>query len=208
MEHPHPSPTRAGPAVAEPEEARLLARLRSGDAQAFETLVRSTAGRLYAVALRLLRHEQDAADAVQEAFTQAYSALGRFRGEAAPATWLKRIVINACLMKLRRRARRPQVDIEDLLPRFAPDGHRLDPRGPWPQAADELLARREIREKVRANIDRLSDDHRTVLMLRDVEGFDTQQTARAIGIREGAVKTRLHRARMALRELMERDLVA
>lgn len=190
-----------------PSEAELIGGLRARKEAAFESLVRAYAGRLYATALRLLRHEQDAADAVQEAFLHAFRTIDRFRGDSRLLTWLNRIAINAALMKLRdRRRRRSERSIDALLPRFAPDGHRIELSDPWQETADELLSRRDVREKVRLAIDRLPDEYRTILLLRDVEGLDTEQAARFLSVSRGAVKVRLHRARMALRELLEAEL--
>jgi len=98
-------------------ESDLVARLRAGDEAAYAELVRTQGGRMFAVARRLLRSDDDAADAVQEAFVSAFRAIASFEGGARLSTWLHRIVVNAALMKLRTRARRPEVSIEELLPR-------------------------------------------------------------------------------------------
>jgi RNA polymerase sigma-70 factor (ECF subfamily) len=103
-------------------ESVLLARLRAGDEEAFATLVRTYSGRLLAAARRLLRNDEDAAGAVQEAFLAAFKSIDGFHGTARLSTWLHRIVINAGLMKLRGSSRRPEESIEDLLPRFDADG--------------------------------------------------------------------------------------
>jgi RNA polymerase sigma-70 factor (ECF subfamily) len=190
------------------DEAALLARLRAGDEQAFEQIVREFGGRMLAAARRLLGSDDDAADAVQEAFISAFRSLHQFEGGARLGTWLHRIAINAALMKLRARRRRGEVAIEGLLPTFTDDGHRRNPRPAWAESSADLLERRETIALVRARIDQLPDDYRTVLMLRDIEELSTEETAEVLGIRPGAVKTRLHRARMALRELLERELAA
>ncbi|MFO0873130.1 MAG: sigma-70 family RNA polymerase sigma factor [Phycisphaerales bacterium] len=202
---------RRGPdpgVTAAPDETELVGRLRAGDPDAFELVVRANAGRMLAVARRLLRSEDDAADAVQDAFLSAMRAIDRFEGTSRIGTWLHRITVNAALMKLRSATRRNEVSIESLLPTFAPDGHRDNPRRAFTPPSDDELERREMRQRIRARIDELPDDHRTVLVLRDVEELDTEETATVLGITAGAVKTRLHRARMALRELLERDFAA
>jgi len=188
------------------DESSLASRMRAGDAGAFADLVHGCAGALYATARRLLRSDADAADAVQDALVKALRSIDGFRGDASLLTWLRRIVTNEALMRLRGRGRRGECSIEDLQPRFADDGHRVQFRDAWQEPADALLARREVRDAVRRNLDRLQHDYRTVLLLRDVEGFDTQHTAALLGTTPGAVKVRLHRARLALRELMEREL--
>lgn len=189
------------------DEASLLARLKAGDAAAYEHLVRDTGGRLLAVARRFLRSEEDARDAVQETYVSALKSIARFEGASQVATWLHRILVNVCLMKLRTSKRRDEARIEDLLPKYAPDGHRLEPGDPWSESVDDLASRDEVRNTVRRRIDELPDDFRTVLLLRDIEELDTAETARVLDISEAAVKTRLHRARQALRTLLARDLV-
>lgn len=185
------------------DEAALVAALRANDAVAYEALVRQHLPRLLVVTRRILGNEEDARDAVQDAFVSAFKSILTFDGAARLATWLHRIAVNAALMKLRSRKRRPEQSIEALLPRFLDDGHQADPPAPWSDNAHQLLARRETREQVRAAIDRLPESYRTVLLLRDIEELDTEETARLLGVNEGVVKTRLHRARQALRTLLD-----
>jgi RNA polymerase sigma-70 factor (ECF subfamily) len=183
----------------------FLAALRARDPDAVELLVRAESPRLLGVARRLLRNEADARDAVQDAFLSALQGLDKFEGGAALATWLHRIVVNAALMKLRSRRRRPEASIEDLLPSFVEDGHHAVHPRPW-LAADALVERREVRELVRSCIDRLPCRYRTVLLLRDIEELDTADTAKILGLSAAAVKVRLHRARQALRALLDASL--
>ena len=105
------------------DEATLIAQLRAGDETAFEQVVRAYGGRLLAVARRIVDSEEDARDVVQDAFLNAFRALDRFEGNAKLSTWLHRIVVNAALMKLRTRKRKPEQSIETLLPAFLDDGH-------------------------------------------------------------------------------------
>jgi RNA polymerase sigma-70 factor, ECF subfamily len=181
----------------------LLARLRSGDAEAFEGLVRSRTPRLLALARRLLRNEDDARDAVQDAFVNAFRSLDSFEGGCQLSTWLHRITVNACLMRLRTRRRKPEEPIETMLPGFLEDGHHASHPPEWRDDAETLLQRREHRDFVRACIDRLPETYRTVLLLRDIEELDTREAARALGVSESTLKVRLHRARQALRSLLE-----
>ncbi|NOT54469.1 MAG: sigma-70 family RNA polymerase sigma factor [Deltaproteobacteria bacterium] len=188
-------------------EASLLAGLRAGDQGAYETLVRAYSGRLLAVTRRLLRTEEDARDAMQDAFLSAFRALPTFEEGSLLSTWLHRIAVNAALMKLRTRRRKPEDSIEDLLPKYIEDGHREDghrgnPTKPW-QEPTALLERQETRTLVRECIDRLPETYRTVLLLRDIEELDTEEAAQLIGISPNAVKIRLHRARQALRTLLD-----
>ena len=184
-------------------DEELLRGLRAGEDEAFATLVRAHSGRMLAVARRFLSNEEDARDAVQDAFLSAFRAIDRFEGDAKLSTWLHRIVVNACLMKLRTRRRRPEGKIEELLPRFLEDGHQAEPAGQWQRGADALIESAENRELIRAAIDELPENYRTVLLLRDIEEYDTEQTARELGMTAAAVKTRLHRARQALRSQLD-----
>lgn len=186
-----------------PEDVALLERIRAGDERACEALVRQHGGRLLAVARRFLRTEEDSADAVQDAFLSAFRSLEGFERNSTLGTWLHRIVVNVCLMRLRARSRSREVRIDDLLPTFDETGHHSHPVRAWEDDALARLARAETRAHVRACIDRLPDPYREVLVLRDIEELDTEQTAQHLGINPGAVKTRLHRARQALRTLLE-----
>ncbi len=188
-------------------DALLLERIRRGDDAAFETVVRTYGGRMLAVARRMLRSDDDAQDAVQEAFVSAFKALDRFQAQAKLSTWLHRIVVNACLMRLRSRRRAREDSLDELLPRFDEDGAWAAEVPQWDGPAD-LVERSETRELVRRCIDRLPDAYRTVLLLRDVEELDTDEAAAALGTTASAIKTRLHRARQALRTLLEQHLGA
>jgi len=185
------------------DEARLLTALRAGDDLAFERLVRDHSGRMLAVAQRFMRNSEDARDVVQEAFIAAFRSLNSFEGSARLSTWLHRIVINAALMKLRSRRRVPEDSIEDLLPKFLEDGHQVHPSREWRRSSEEMMQDEQTRGLVRSCIERLPEAYRTVLILRDLEELDTQEAATLLGITENAVKIRLHRARQALRGLLD-----
>jgi RNA polymerase sigma-70 factor (ECF subfamily) len=180
----------------------FVGRLRAGDGEAFEALVRRETPRLLAVARRLLRNEEDARDAVQDGFVSALRSLDGFGGRCQLSTWLHRITVNAALMKLRARRRKPEDSIEDLLPAFLEDGHHARHPHEWRDTGEALLASREERDFVRAAIDRLPDSYRTVLLLRDIEDLDTAEVAEMLGVSDNVVKVRLHRARQALRTLL------
>jgi RNA polymerase sigma-70 factor (ECF subfamily) len=189
--------------MAEDRDAGLIERLRSGDDAAFTELVRANSGRMLVVARRILRCDEDAQDAVQEAFLQAFRALDRFEGDSLLSTWLHRIVVNACLMRLRHRKRHPEQAIDELLPTFDETGHRVDPGPAWTDDVLERMQSAQLGKVVRDAIDRLPENFRTVLVLRDIEGLSTEETAHALGVRPEAAKMRLHRARQALRTLLE-----
>jgi RNA polymerase sigma-70 factor (ECF subfamily) len=185
------------------EEAVLLGRLRAGDDEAFETLVRDHTSRMLSVARRYLGNEEDARDAVQDSFASAFRAIGSFHGESRLSTWLHRITVNAALMKLRSRARRKEVEIDGLLPQFGPGGHHVEPPSTWREPASAEVEREEARELVRDAIDHLPEAYRTVLILRDIDGFENDELARHLGVSVNAAKIRVHRARQALRTLLD-----
>ena len=189
-----------------PDEQRLLARLREGEDAAFEELVRTHGGRMLAVARRFLPSEDDARDAVQDAFLNAFRSIDRFEGNARLSTWLHRIVANAALMKLRTRRRKPETPIDDLLPGFLEDGHLEKPAEPWRKLPEDAASQSELRAIVLSAIEQLPEGYRNVLLLRDIEDLDTEETAKLMGLTPNAVKTRLHRARQALRGLLDPSL--
>ncbi len=154
-------------------------------------------------ARRLLLNDEDARDAVQDAFLSAVRSLDRFGGDARLSTWLHRVAINAALMKLRARRRSRERPIDDLLPGFRPDGEHREPVLPWAESCDSSLQRQETRDLVHAAIARLPEDYRVVLLLRDIEGLDTKEVAGLLDISTDAAKTRLHRARQALRTILD-----
>lgn len=184
------------------DDSQWVARIRAGEERAAEALVRTYGGRMLAVARRYLSCESECEDAVQDAFLSAFRALGSFKGDSRLSTWLHRIVVNACLMKLRTRSRRHTVLAGDLLPAFDESGHHVAPVEPWASDAGNRLGSKETRALVRAGIDRLPEPYRNVLLLRDIEEFDTAETARILRVSTAVVKTRLHRARQALRTLL------
>jgi RNA polymerase sigma-70 factor (ECF subfamily) len=197
----HEQPTKESePPV---NEATLLARMQAGHDEAFEACVRAYSHRLLVVARRILRNEEDARDAVQEAFLSAFKQLGSFQGRSLLGTWLHRIVVNAALTRLRSLQRHPERSIEDLLPHFGEGEHQLDPPVPWQAAPESALQHQETRELVQRCINELPETYRVVLLLRDIEELPTEETAQILGTSSGVVKTRLHRARQALRTLLD-----
>lgn len=188
------------------DDDALVRRLRAKDNTAFEALLRREMARLLSVARRFLKNEEDARDAVQDAFIAAFRSIDGFQSGSKLSTWLHRIVVNACLMKLRTRRRHPEEEIDALLPRFQEDGHQVRDSVDWSLTAEDLVEREETRALVRRSIDQLPDTYRVVLLMRDIEEMSTEETARALGITTAAVKVRLHRARQALRTLLDQQL--
>jgi RNA polymerase sigma-70 factor (ECF subfamily) len=190
----------------ETSDGALLERLRVGDAAALEPLMERFANRLYRIANGICGSAADAEEVVQDVFLTAFRKASSFEGRAALGTWLYRIAVNTALNK--RRGKRAEVEepLEDLLPTYKEDGHRQGDRSfllaDWSSLPDETLLSREGREVVRAAVDRLPQHYRAVLLLRDVEEVSSEEAAEILGETVASVKSRLHRARMALRELL------
>lgn len=187
-------------------DAALIAGLKAGESAAFETLLREHGPRLLRLARRFLQNEEDARDALQDAMVAVYRSIGSFEAGSALSTWLHRIVVNSALMKLRTKKRKPEEEIESLLPRFGEDGHQREPSTPWSESADNVLEREELRAAVRAAIDQLPEPYRIVLQLRDIEEMSTAEAAEVLGTTTNVVKIRLHRARQALRTLLDETM--
>ena len=201
------SQLRSTPMDADVDEATLVAALRAGDAGAYETFVRGHGGRVRAVAERYLRNAEDVSDVVQETFLSAFKALAAFEGKAQLATWLHRIAINAALMKLRTLQRKGEQqsehEIDELQPQFVGLGAHATSRRAFVDEPEDDLSRAETRAYVRRCIDGLPELYRTALLLRDIEEMDNDEVANALGITVNAAKIRVHRARLALRTMLE-----
>ncbi|MBL8728925.1 MAG: sigma-70 family RNA polymerase sigma factor [Planctomycetes bacterium] len=193
-------------ASAEPDECQLVQALRRGEEPAFAQLVRLHGRQLLATARRLLNNEEDARDCLQEVFLIAFRAIEKFEAKCRLTTWLHRIIVNTALMKLRSRRSRPECSIDDLVPRFTEDGHHLEPPCPWSDHATRSLQAAESHRLLRRAIEQLPESYREVVLLRDIEGLSTEATGQFLAITANAVKIRLHRARQALRTLLDRHL--
>jgi len=168
-----------------------------------EQLVRTNIGWMIGVAQRLLKERALAEDAVQEAFIAAFAKLDGLQQQSSLKGWLHRITVNAALMKLRKMKRLAEEPIDDLLPEFDRNDCRLEaPWGALP-SVEEVLETAECRERVHTAIDGLPDGYRTLLLLRDIEGYSTLEVAELLELSQGAVKVRLHRARAALKKRLE-----
>ncbi|TNC27262.1 RNA polymerase sigma factor SigM [Amycolatopsis alkalitolerans] len=175
--------------AAVPTDAELIAAHAAGDGSAFSELVRRHRDRMWAVALRTLRDPEEAADALQDAFISAFRAAGNFRAESQVTTWLHRIVVNACLDRMRRRQARPTVPL--------PETGQGEPATPRDSMAD-----RETKLVVQAALDQLPEDQRAPIVLVDVEGYSVSETAKLLGIAEGTVKSRCARGRAKLAKVL------
>lgn len=188
------------------EETVWVAALRAGDEAAYERLVREKGRWLLGLARHMLGNEEDARDVVQETFLAAFRGVGRFHGQCLLGTWLRKIAVNQCLMKIRSRARKPAESIETHLPKFLEDGHQAEASQEWLVPADLAVERRELRTLVKSSIEKLPVNYRTVLVLRDIEELDSCEVAKLLALTPNTVKVRLHRARQALRALLDPHL--
>jgi RNA polymerase sigma-70 factor (ECF subfamily) len=182
-------------------DSELLGLARAGDAAAFDNLIRRHDRHLYRIARSVLIDDQEAEDVIQEAFIKAFKGLGSFRGSAKLSTWLTRITLNEAIGRRRQRIRTVQLENRD-----APSGRAATvvPE----QDPEQTAAQHQIRKVLERAIDELPDSLRTVFVMRDVEELSTSDTARHLGIRDATVKTRLHRARRILRELLGDEIRA
>lgn len=186
--------------MSKTEPSISLEALKAGDPEAFAALVDAYSGMIYRLALKMLNDPDAAEDVLQETFIKAYRHIGRFDGRSRLGTWLYRIATNEALMMLRRR--RPEVVSLDEPP--AGDAALSEPRQivDWCCLPEEELLSQEAREYLERAVQQLSPALRSVFVLRDIEGLSTRETAEVLNISEAAVRTRLSRARLQLRELL------
>ena len=189
----------------QPTDRELVEKAQKGDGEAFEMLVERHQRQLYRLALRMTGSEADAQEVLQEAFLNAYQKLPLFRGEAQFSSWLYRIAANSALMRLRRKRRAPDAlgdqPLELAGPKFSAEGY-LEPTSTsdWSQRADERMMSGQLGDAINKAVEELPDDYRTVFLLKDVDGLSNEDIASALDLTVPAVKSRLHRARLALRE--------
>jgi RNA polymerase sigma-70 factor (ECF subfamily) len=172
------------------DDRALLARHVEGDGDAFGELFRRHRDRLWSVALRTLGDPEEAADALQDAMISAYRAAGSFRGDSAVTTWLHRVVVNACLDRMRRRSSRPTVPLPEVETEYA-----------RPTTTDDI-ANTDLRLALTSALATLPEEQRVALVLVDVEGYSVEETAKALNVAPGTVKSRCARARAKLLPLL------
>jgi RNA polymerase sigma-70 factor, ECF subfamily len=193
------TPDSGSPPPVTDEE--LVARARTQDFGAFEQLVERYEDKVYRLAFRFVRNETEAKEIVQDTFLSIWRKLDTFKGDAQFGSWLYRVAANAALMRLRSQRRHPEVSTEELPVDFLDTyGHLPAPGDNWARRPDDELQSDELRRRIQSAVDDLPEIYRTVFLVRDVEGLSTEETAEVLGISVPTVKTRLHRARLALRQ--------
>ena len=190
---------------------RVIAeRLASGDAAALEALMAKFAAPAYRLAYGITRNTADAEEVVQDVFVTVFRKIGSFEARSALGTWIYRVTANTALNKRRGKRRELEVSIEDQLPAFLPDGHRAGDAAfvlaDWSRTPDEELMASDERAALARALDALPERYRAVVVLRDVEELSSEEVAEVLGESVAAVKSRLHRARMALREHLTRAM--
>lgn len=177
-------------------DVELVARAQRGDTQAFDQLVTRHEAKVYGLCLKMLGSPEDAEDVLQEVFVKAYQSLPSFRGDSAFSTWVYRIATNACLMRIRKKKL-------DTVPLDKPAGPEEDVTREipdWTRNPASQVMNEEFRTVLAKHVNDLDPDNRIVFMLRDVHGLTTDDTASVLGLSVPAVKSRLHRARLYLRQ--------
>lgn len=182
-------------------EAAVVAAAKRGDAQAFEKLVERYEGRIFRLAQNIMQNREDAEDVSQEAFVQAFQHLDKFQGDSRFSTWLTRIAINQALMKLRKKRRVKEFSLDEPVEEDLPVPVQLVDWGPTPE---QRYSQREMQRILSEAIAGLRPMFRAVFQLRDIEEFSTEETAQALGLSIPAVKARAVRARLQLREALDR----
>lgn len=177
----------------------LVERAKRGDVEAFEQLISQHERTVYNIAYRLTGNHEDANDVAQEAFLRAFSSLPDFRGDSSFATWLYRIVNNACLDELRRRKRQRVTSLDESV--TLEDGELSRQIADTSDGPEEALERVEIQRAVQESIQSLDEEYRIVLVMRDIQGYSYNEIAEALGLNLGTVKSRINRARNALKEI-------
>jgi RNA polymerase sigma-70 factor (ECF subfamily) len=162
---------------------------------AFSKLVDEYSGMAYNLALGMLRHPEDAEDAVQDAFVSAYKSFSRFKGDSKPSTWLYRIVVNSCLMKIRKNNTRSKY--------FSDSGYDDAVVYDWANDPERAARNGELREAIEAGLSHLSPDLRAAVVLRDIQSLSSEEASAVLNISVAALKSRLHRARTLLRKQLE-----
>jgi RNA polymerase sigma-70 factor (ECF subfamily) len=200
----HQPPAGLVSECVESDDGELISCLRDGEDGCYEILVRRFGPRVLSTAKRYLRSEAEAHDCFQDTFIAVFEGIDRFEQRSSLGTWIRRIAINQCLMRIRAQGRRREESIDHLLPVFDENGSRAHIFAPINSSATtDPIDRSRTKVIVREKINALPDTYRVMLLLRDIDGYSTKEAAAIEGISVTAAKTRLHRARSALKSLLE-----
>jgi len=181
-------------------EKRLIELSVGGDVEAFETLIQSHQKRVYNIALRMTGNPEDAQELAQDAIVRAFTSIGKFRGDSSFSTWLYRITINVCTDFLRKRNRAAVISMEQgPVSNESQQGLQIEEESPGP---DELAEKKQLKELVRDAIESLSDEHKQVLILRDIMDMSYKEIANMLNVNEGTIKSRINRARAGLKKII------
>ncbi len=192
--------SRSAALAASWSDAQLEQELRAHTPDAVEELVKRFGSRTYRLALRITGKPEDAQEVTQDVMWTVARKIDSFKGESALGSWIYRITANAAYQKLRGRRDRETVSWEALLPAFDADGHFAEPLHDWSAAFEDPGLQAEARERLRQAIDSLPPDYRTAFVLHDMEGLPNPEIAELLGISLPAVKSRVHRSRLFLRQ--------
>jgi len=200
---PHTPPESNAAAVVTDED--LVARARTKDFAAFEALVDRYEDKIFRLAFRFVRNETEAKEIVQDTFLLVWRKLDTFKGDSQFGSWLYRVATNTALMRLRAQRRHPEISTEELPVDYLDNYGQVPAAGEnWAKRPDDELQSDELRRRIQKAVDELPEIYRTVFIIRDVEGLSTEETAEVLEISIPTVKTRLHRARLALRDAITR----
>ena len=180
----------------------LIERFRTGSVEAFEELVSRYEAKVFNLALRFTRSQEDAEEVLQDVFATIYKKIEGFQGKSAFSSWLYRIIVNAAFMKLRKRKQQQSISLEDLSPIVRQ--HYLDQESAFLSRSDAISMNRELREVLEKAINRLPGQYRAVFILRDIDGLSNQEVGEILDLSIPAVKSRLHRSRLMLRKKLAR----
>ncbi|MFQ5828830.1 MAG: RNA polymerase sigma factor [Candidatus Methylomirabilia bacterium] len=182
------------------EDQKLVEALLRREEGAAEELLGRCGGWIHRVARRVLSDERDAEEVTQEVLLTVIGKIHTFKREAAFSSWIYRIAVNAAYQRLRSRRSRPEVSLESFLPVFDEDGRHAQPVVDWSGQLDDPAAAAEVRAAIEQSLGRLPEEYRIVIVLHDVEGLPNDEVAAALGLSLAAVKSRVHRARLFLRQ--------
>jgi RNA polymerase sigma-70 factor (ECF subfamily) len=186
------------------EDEALLEELRRGTPEAVKALFDRFHGKIYSLAMSIVKNESDAEEAVQDVFMTVVRKAHTFKGNSALYSWIYRICVNTCLMRLRGKRRHETVSIEEFMPVFTEDGMHASLIDDWSKEVERKALDKELGQVIRNSTKNLSEKYRVVFELSDVDGLPNEETARILGLTVPAVKSRLHRARLYLREELTR----